>query len=49
MLEVALFVEDFGHQQIIGALVNRIAQDCGVELRLDWRRADTVTARSPRS
>jgi hypothetical protein len=39
MLEVALFVEDFAHQQIIGALVNRLARDCGVVVRLDWRNA----------
>jgi hypothetical protein len=39
MPEVALFVEDFGHQQIIGALVNRLAQDCGIEVRLDFRNA----------
>lgn len=39
MPEVALFVEDYAHRQIIGALVNRLAQDCGVEVRLDWRNA----------
>jgi hypothetical protein len=39
MLEVALFVEDFGHQEIIGVLVNRLAKDCGMQVRLDWRRA----------
>jgi hypothetical protein len=39
MPEVALFVEDFAHQQIIGALVNRIARDRGIVVRLDWRNA----------
>ena len=39
MPEVALFVEDYAHQQIIGALVNRVARDCGVEVRLHWRNA----------
>jgi hypothetical protein len=39
MLDVALFVEDFAHQQIIGALVHRLARDHGVEIRLDWRNA----------
>ena len=39
MPEVALFVEDYAHQQIIGALVNPIARDCGIEVRLNWRNA----------
>jgi hypothetical protein len=39
MREVALFVEDFAHQQIIGALVYRVAQEFGIEIRLDWRNA----------
>jgi hypothetical protein len=39
MLEVALFVEDCAHQQIIVVLVNRLAQDCGMRVRLDWRNA----------
>lgn len=39
MLEVALFVEDYAHLQIIGALVNRLAQDCGIEVLLDRRNA----------
>lgn len=28
MREIALFVEDYAHQQIIGALVLRIAVEC---------------------
>jgi hypothetical protein len=39
MAEIALFVEDFAHRQIIGALVNRLAQDCSIVVRLDWRNA----------
>ena len=37
MREIALFVEDYAHQQIIGALVQRLARDQGVEVRLIWR------------
>ena len=39
MREVALFVEDYAHRQVIGALVERIAWDCQVRVRLDWRNA----------
>jgi hypothetical protein len=39
MREVALFGEDFAHQQIIGALVYRVAREFGIEMRLDWRNA----------
>jgi len=39
MPDVALFVEDYAHQQIIGALVNRVARDCRIEVRLHWRNA----------
>ncbi len=39
MREIALFVEDFAHQQIIGPLVERIAGEQDVEVRLDWRSA----------
>lgn len=39
MREIALFVEDFAHQQIIGPLVERIAREQGVAVRLDWRSA----------
>ncbi len=40
MREVALFVEDHAHQQIVGALVRRLAGEHGVAVRLDWRSAD---------
>ena len=39
MREIALFVEDFAHQQVIGALVQRLAKEYGIDVRLDWRSA----------
>ena len=39
MREIALFVEDYAHQQIIGALVRRISVECNIVIRLDWRVA----------
>jgi Domain of unknown function (DUF4276) len=39
MREIALFVEDHSHQQIIGALLERLARDSGVEVQLNWRSA----------
>ena len=39
MPEIALFVEDFAHRQVIGALVQRIAGDFNLDVRLDWRNA----------
>ena len=39
MREIALFVEDDAHQQVLGALVRRVATDCNVAVRLDWRSA----------
>ena len=41
MREIALFVEDNAHQQVIGALIQRIAKEYHVAVRLDWR---TVTS-----
>ena len=37
--EIALFVEDYAHQQVVGALVRRVADEIGVAVRLDWRSA----------
>ena len=37
MREIALFVEDYAHQQVIGTLVRRIAAMHKVNMRLDWR------------
>ena len=39
MREIALFVEDDAHQQVIGALVRRIAAEFNIVARLDWRSA----------
>ena len=39
MREIALFVEDDAHQQVIGALVQRIAAEFNIVARLDWRSA----------
>ena len=37
MREIALFVEDYAHQQVIGALVCRMALEYNIPIRLDWR------------
>ena len=39
MREIALFVEDDAHRQIIGPLVKRIAEEHDAAIRLDWRSA----------
>ena len=39
MREVALFVEDHAHRQVIGALVRRLAGERDMGVRLDWRSA----------
>lgn len=39
MREIALFVEDFAHEQVIGGLVERIAGECDIRVRLDWRNS----------
>ncbi len=39
MREIALFVEDYAHRQVIGALVRRIAVEYNIPIRLDWRNA----------
>jgi len=39
MRRVAFFVEDYAHQQIIGALVQRIAHETGVAIECDWRNS----------
>jgi hypothetical protein len=36
---IAAFVEDFAHRQVIGALIDRVATEIGIEVRLDWRNA----------
>lgn len=37
MREIALFVEAHAHELVIGTLVRRIAAECNVAVRLDWR------------
>lgn len=37
MREIALFVEDYAHQQVVGALVRRIAAAFKISVRFDWR------------
>jgi len=39
MREVALFVEDFAHEQFLSALLKRLAAEYGVPVKLDWRNA----------
>lgn len=39
MRKIALFVEDYAHRQVIGALVQRIAEECEIAIHLDWRNA----------
>jgi hypothetical protein len=36
---IALFVEDYAHQQVIGALVQKVTSEWGINARLDWRSA----------
>ena len=37
MREIACFVEDRAHREIIGALINRLAAEYDVRVQLDWR------------
>ena len=37
MREIALFVEDYAHQQVIGALIQRMTEEYGIAVRLHWR------------
>ena len=39
MREIALFVEDSAHRQVVGALLERLANESGIAVRLDWRNA----------
>lgn len=39
MREIALFVEDFAHQKVIGALVQRLADEYSTDVRFNWRSA----------
>ena len=39
MREIALFVEDNAHRQVVGALLERLANESGIAVQLDWRSA----------
>ena len=39
MHEIALFGEDHAHEVVVGALVARIAEESGIEIRQQWRSA----------
>ena len=39
MHEVALFVEDNAHREVVGAVLRRLADESGVTVRPDWRSA----------
>ena len=37
MREIAVFVEDFGHEQVLKTLIRRLADAAGQPVRLNWR------------
>ena len=39
MREIAMFVEDYAHREVVGALVERLADERRVAVNLDWRNA----------
>lgn len=39
MPEIALFVEDTAHRAFLDALINRMANECGITVSLDWKNA----------
>jgi len=39
MRRVALFVEDSAHQRFLGALLQRLADEMDIDIKLDWRNA----------
>lgn len=39
MRRIALFVEDYAHQQFLGALLQRLAEENGISIKPDWRNA----------
>jgi hypothetical protein len=39
MREIALFVEDFAHKEFLAALLNRLAKEYAVAVKMDWRNA----------
>ena len=39
MREIALFVEDYAHERVIGAIIQKMAEEYGIAVRLHWRSA----------
>lgn len=39
MYDIALFVEDHAHKEFLAALLRRLAAECHVEVRMEWRNA----------
>lgn len=39
MRNIALFVEDHAHKEFLSALLQRLATECQIVLRMDWRNA----------
>lgn len=48
MRETALFVEDYAHRVVVGALVARVVRESGLEMRLDWRNVSGGAGRVAR-
>ena len=39
MREIALFVEDYAHERVIGAIIQKMAEEYGIAVRLHWSSA----------
>lgn len=37
MHEIAIFVEDFAHEQFLATLIHRLAEEVGIAVKLEWR------------
>ena len=48
MRETALFVEDYAHRAVVGALVRRVVREAGIEARFEWRNASGGAGRVAR-
>lgn len=48
MRETALFVEDYAHRAVVGALVRRVVREAGVEARFAWRNVSGGAGRVAR-
>lgn len=47
MREIALFVEDYAHFEVLKALIDRLKNERGVEATRDWRNEKVEPAISP--